>query len=176
MSSNDKQYNVLVEETGVKEKEKKKTSKKWFSFNNKKKTSESNLTQETSSSNRDSKDNHAPDPFVIAEKTKAPKSAKEPQRLDVESNKGKKLIVDTGKKKSIFQKLKGIFSKRRESVNNWLRGKIEAYVHRMLRKYYKKIKGDIEEKKMNKFFKEFANDLVDEVWPDVEEEFVNNSK
>lgn len=102
--------------------------------------------------------------------------------------KGKKLLNAVGKKmkdrlvivrsevnsciKALDTKAKEILAQQKEKLNTWLRCQVERIVLSLLAKAPPKVKSGLKDPDMPKCIQKAIDDLVDELWPDVQEEIL----
>eukprot|EP01017_Pseudomicrothorax_dubius_P008976 TRINITY_DN12990_c0_g1_i1.p1 TRINITY_DN12990_c0_g1~~TRINITY_DN12990_c0_g1_i1.p1 ORF type:complete len:524 (-),score=100.14 TRINITY_DN12990_c0_g1_i1:34-1605(-) len=73
-------------------------------------------------------------------------------------------------KKNLDDKVRDAIQKRREMINAWIRKKIEMMILNLLKRAHPVIKDALKDPGMYGFVEEIIDDLVDEIWPDIEEE------
>lgn len=66
--------------------------------------------------------------------------------------------------------VRAIFLKQKEKINLWLRKKIERMVMQLFSRLKPKIKVALKDPDMCECVKKSVDELVDELWPDIEEE------
>eukprot|EP01016_Furgasonia_blochmanni_P003996 TRINITY_DN11557_c0_g2_i1.p1 TRINITY_DN11557_c0_g2~~TRINITY_DN11557_c0_g2_i1.p1 ORF type:complete len:636 (+),score=95.96 TRINITY_DN11557_c0_g2_i1:66-1973(+) len=72
----------------------------------------------------------------------------------------------------VDNKIRGFFVRQHDSLNEWVRLKVEGVIIKLLRTWHPKIKESLTDPDMPESLRTWVDDMVDELWPEIENEII----